>query len=312
MKDIFGNPVRLKQIECKIYHDEREIPGKWLYHGFLFVPTDCQDGILTDLAEERKKSTWEKEIHFADLNNTRTMNDLARRWVELFCSSHYRSIYFYLFGVNYQNLAKDIWDDRKTRDFKIYNRFFQIGLYGAIKWFFLNKTAGFQKAIIKNIFSDAKNRTQQDPFHRKPISEIEFKATIKDEPIVIECSDIVEIDSNHETERTHRDESHLIQYIDLLTGGFSQVFDNTSKHEGKCKVANILVKNRLPKEIMGYDSTHFKSDYYKKCAVSFFPKTKLSKADILNKSIFTAQNQFHNERNLAFLSKDQRSLLGNG
>lgn len=310
MTDLFGNSVPIKQIECNVYHDEREIPSKWLYHGFLFVPVDSQVSILNDLARERKESGWEKEIHFSNLDKTRTMNNLAIRWVELFCSSHYRSIYFYLLGVDYSKLAKDLWENRKTRDFKIYNRFFQIGLYGAIKWFFLNPTAGFQKVVIKGLFSDAKSRTQQDRFHSKPISEIEFKAIMKDESIFFEREEIVEVESNHETEKTYKNESHLIQYVDLITGGFSQVFDNTSKQEGKCEIAKILVRNGLPEEIMGYDSTHFKSDYYKKYAVSFFPKTKLSRAHIINKDIFTSKNQFYNKRNLLFLSKDQLSLFG--
>ena len=107
------------------------------------------------------------------------------------------------------------------------------------------------------------------------------------------------VNSNHEVEGTHRDESHIIQYVDLIIGGFSQVLDNTSKRTGKCEVAKTLLKNRLPEEIMGYDdSTHFKSDYYKKYAVSFFPKTKLSRADIINKDIkgiFTGENQFYNK-----------------
>lgn len=251
-------------------------------------------------------------MHFSDLDKTRTMNDLAIRWVKLFCASHYRSIYFYLLGVDYQNLAKNLWGNRKTRDYQIYNRFFQIGLYGAIKWFFLNPTAGFQKVVIKGLFSDAKSRTPQDRFHSKPISEIEFKAIMKDEPIEIRCEEIVEVESDHEAERTYKNESRLIQYVDLLIGGFSQVFDNTSQGEGKCQVAKTLVKNNLPEEIMGYDRKHFKSDYYKKYAVSFFPKTKLSRADIINKDIFTSENQFYNKRNLAFLSKDQLSLFGDG
>ena len=54
MTDLFGNPVPIKQIECNVYHDEREIPRKWLYHGFLFVPVDRQDNVLNDLAKERQ------------------------------------------------------------------------------------------------------------------------------------------------------------------------------------------------------------------------------------------------------------------
>lgn len=302
--DLFGNNVSPKIMACNIYHDEREVPGKWLYHGFLFVPVDFEVRILEALAKERKKSTWQKEIHFSDLNNTRTMNDLSVRWINLFCFCLYKYTYFYLLGVNYNNLAKDLWDNRKTRDYKIYNRFFQIGLYGAIKWFFLNKKAGFQRVVVENIFSDAKSRTPQDKFHSKPISEIKFKTEIKDEPIVFNCSEVIEVDSNHE-KSTYTDASHFIQYVDLIIGGLSQVLDSTSDHEGKCKIAEILVKNRLPEELMGHNLSNFNSNYYKRYAVSFFPWKKLPKNKIVGENVSTQVNQFYYERTLAFCDKNR-------
>lgn len=312
LTDLFGNNVSPKTMECNIYHDEREVRGKWrkwLYHGFLIVPMDFEDQILKELADEREKSGWQKEIHFHNLRDTRAMNDLAARWINLFCSYLYKRTYFYLLGVNYTNLAKDLWDNRKTRDYKIYNRFFQIGIYGTIKWFFLNQTAGFQKVVVKNIFSDAKSRTPEDKFHSKPISEIEFKAEIKNEPIVLNCPEVIEVQSNHEDESTYKNESHLIQYVDLIVGGFSQVLDSTSNHEGKCKIAEILVNNRLPEEVMGHKPSHFGSNYYKRYAVSFFPRGKLSRDEIVNKNISTQVNQFYYDRTLSFCNRNQISLF---
>jgi len=309
MKDRFGNQVTPKEMICNIYHDEREIPSKWLYHGFLFVPVACEPQILNGLSKERNKSKWCKEIHFKGLNNTRTMNDLAIGWISLFCSEHSKIIYFYLFGVDYTKLAKDLWVNKGTRDYKIYNRFFQIGLYGAIKWFFLNKEAGFQKVIINNIFSDAKDRTPGDKFHSQPISEIEFKAIIKDEPIEFLCSEVTEVNSNHQDESINSNKSHLIQYVDLIVGGFSQVLDNTSRQYGKCKIADTLLKYRLPEVIMGYDKTHFESCYYKRYALSFFPKRKIPKDDILRQDAFSQQNQFYNERPLLYSQKKSAILL---
>ncbi len=308
--DLFGNANTTKEIRCFVYHDERGIPNKWLYHGFLFIPINFKKLLLERLAKERAESTWKKEIHFSELKDTRTMNDLAVRWINLFCSL-YNNTYFYLLGVNYNNLAKDLWNKRRTRDFKIYNRFFQIGLYGAIKWFFLNTTASFQKVVVEKIFSDAKSRMSHDKFHWQPISEINIKSFIEDEPIVFNCSKVIEVDSNHENEIKHRDESHLIQYVDLIIGGFSQVFDNTSVHNGKQQVAKLLVNNRLPNEIIGYNHSHFKSVYYKKYAVSFFPKEKLSQNVIMSRNIFRQKNRFYNERTLAFCNKNQINLFEN-
>ncbi|MGQ9801692.1 MAG: hypothetical protein ACUVRL_08525 [Candidatus Saccharicenans sp.] len=132
MRDLFNNSLEPKEMICNIYHDEREIPAKWLYHGFLFMPLDCEDLVFKSLIEKREETTWQKEIHFADLKKTRKMNELATRWINLFCCSHHKLIYFYLLGIDYTNLEKKLWYDRATRDYKIYNRFFQIGIYGAI------------------------------------------------------------------------------------------------------------------------------------------------------------------------------------
>jgi hypothetical protein len=308
-KHLFGNEIK-KELICNVYHDEREIHGKWLYHGFLFIPSEKEKEFLEDLNKAREESKWEKELHFVDLKDTCTMNDLAIRWINLFCSKYRKLSYFYFFGVDYNKLAKDMWQNKKTRDFKIYNRFFQIGLYGAIKWFFVNQTSDFQKVVIENIYSDAKSRMPNDKFHSQPIAEVEFKSLIKDEPITFQCSEIIEVESNHDEEIRYKEASHVIQFVDLVIGGVSQVLDNTSKHEGKCGVAKILIRVGLPKEIMGYSQIHFDSVYYKKYAVSFFPKEKLSKDQIVNKSIFAQKNQFYNERTLAFCNKNQINLFG--
>jgi len=52
------------------------------------------------------------------------------------------------------------------------------------------------------------------------------------------------------------------------------LLDATSRQEGKCQVAQTLLKNNLPEEVMGYEKTHFESIYYKRYAISFYPKEK--------------------------------------
>lgn len=309
MKDIFGEPILPKKITCNIYHDEREVPNKWLYHGFLFVPIDYEDHFLESLNEERNKYDWQKELHFKDLKDTRTMNNLAVNWTNLFCCFHYKYVYFYFFGVNYTNLAKQLWANHKERDYKIYNRFFQIGLYGAIKWFFLNKTADFQKVTIEKIFSDSKSRNPEDKFHSKPISEIEIKSIIKDEPIIFNCSEVIEVDSDHRKEKIYKKESHFIQYVDIINGGLSQILDATSKQEGKCQVAQTLLNNNLPEEIMEDEKMHFKSIYYKRYAISFFPRKKISANEIMNSKMSTQYDQFYTRRSLQVFQKNQPSLF---
>lgn len=306
--DMFGFPARTKEITCAVFHDDRTIAGKWLYHGFLFVPLDKIEELSSMLLHSRIESTWQKELHFVALDNTRTMNELALKWISLFCNELIDFQYFYLFGIDLTRLTKELWE-RATRDFKIFNRFFQIGLYSAIKWFFLNETAKYDKVVIDSLFSDSKTRTPEDKFHSQPIQEIEFKAFLKDEPIIFNSPAVIDINSDHEEEKSNIKESHIIQYVDILIGAFSQTMDFSSKHFGKCKCAEALLKKELPTILMKYDGPHIKSFYYKKYGISFFPRYKLSKADILNSSIHAIKNQFFSERELTYLNRNQLRLL---
>lgn len=307
--DLFGNAKVPKQICCSLYHDDRIIHDKWLYHGFLFIPSDKTNTFLENLNTARKESTWEKELHFVELDNTRTMNDLALRWIDLFCNNHLNFSYFYFFGIDLTKIQKELWEIRATKQIKIYNRFFQIGLYSAIKWLFLNEKAGYESVTVDTVYSDSKSRPSYDNFRSGPISEIELKALMKEEAISFVNPTIIEVNSDHLSEKNYRNESHIIQYVDIALGSFSQILDNTSTHKGKCKCAEKFLQFSLPKEVMGYDRTHFGSVYYKKYAISFFPKTKLSKDDILNKTISSLRNQFFNEREMKFCNRTQLSFL---
>jgi len=306
-KDLFGNITVPKEITVNVYHDEREIQSRWLYHSFLFVPTCNEKEVLDLLMEKRKLSKWNKEIHFVDLKDTVTANQLALGWVELFGAQFWRKVYLYFLGVNYQNLEKTVWEKKATRDFKIYNRFFQIGLYGAIKWLFINSMSGFEKVAINNIFSDSKSRTPQDKFHTQPIQEVEGKALYKGENIVFSCNRIVEIDSDHENESDFPDASHLVQFVDIISGTLSQIYDATSTHLGKHGCAKKLLSYGLPECVTKYDSAYFQGPYCKRYAVSFFPKEKLSR-DMIS-SGRSLGNMFYYSRDMVFVRTRQVELF---
>jgi hypothetical protein len=303
--DLWGHgipPKPPKEIIVNVYHDEREITKHWLYHSFLFIPVQNEDSVLRSLNEARRGMGWERELHFVELDDTETENHLALEWIDLFARSLFEKIYFYFFGVNYQNLDKTWWS-KPQRDFKIYNRFFQIGLYGAIKWSFL--TRGFKKVSIQNIFSDKKSRKGEDRFHVQPVEEIEMESLLRGENIVFAHSEIIEINSDHEKEGDYPSESHFIQFVDLIMGTFSQIFDNTSDSKGKCMAADKCLSFALPMKLMQYN---LNSRYYKKYATSFFPKQRLTKEQILKNDIRSSVNQFYNERKMGYAIRSQLPL----
>jgi len=306
--DLYGE-TGSKELICSVFHDEREVPKKWLYHGFLFVAVEDESRLLDLILKERDESQWDKELHFIGLNRTRTMNALAERLTYLFCNHLHGFVYFYLLGIDYTQLTKDLWADRKTRDHRIYNRFFQIGLYSAIKWLFLHKDSDLEKLIIENIYSDEKERSINDLFHSMPITDIVFKSLIKDEPIEFTNQRIVEVNSDHKQELRYKSQSHIIQLVDLLVGAFSQTMDATSEHEGKCNVADIMTRHELPAILMKYDDDYFSSPFYKKYCISFFPKVRMSEKEIISEKVFRQKSQFYNLREIGHLHVGQPSLF---
>jgi len=303
-KDFWNNRVSTKEITVNVYHDEREIHNKWLYHSFLFIPVSNEKHILKSIND--KRGDWNRPMHFVKLRGTRTDIKIVSSWIDYFCIEAYEQIYFYLLGVNYKHLEKNLWN-KKTRDHRIYNRFFQIGLYGAIKWFFLYSASPLRKIIIKQIFSDLKSREEIDSFLTESISAVSLKAFMRDESICFVNDKIVEVESDHRKELFYPSASHLIQFVDIIMGTFSQIFDNTSTQLGKVKCAEWMLKYELPKKIMKIN-TH--SRYYKRYAISFFPKGKVTKEDIEQKNLLYFTNaQFYNRREMKYTTRDQMSLF---
>jgi hypothetical protein len=298
-----------KSISVYVFHDEREIPNKWLYHGFLYISAGELSRIREKLHQKRNEIGYDDEIKFRKLRNTNKINQLAIDWVKIAIDEILgQNMWFYFFGVNYTKLNKEVWSHKRVpREFKIYNKFFQIGLYGSIKWFF----GEYDICIIEGVFSDRRNLPSGDAFAYEPIEKI-FLRTLQSEakPFVnFRFFRIAQINSNHKMEPRFSSYSHFVQLVDLLVGGFSQIYDATSKDEGKCKIAELLLNKGLPHEIMGYGKQHFDSKYYKKVCVSFFPRDRLDKNTLLEGSWRYMTDQFYNIRQSNFIDGSRYPLF---
>lgn len=178
-------------------------------------------------------------------------------------------------------------------------------MYGAIKWFFFGKEPKFEEVYVENVFSDRKLRKIEDRFHSQPIEDIKWKSLIKGENIFFRTLKIVDIESDHKKEKYYPEKSYFVQFVDLIMGTFSQIFDNTSGQKGKCLAASKCLKFELPTRLMKYNPN---SRYYKKYAISFFPKKKLTKKEILEGDMRGKVNQFYNERVMKYPIKNQLSF----
>ncbi len=123
-------------MELYIFHDERFI-NKWLYHAFILTESATVPYLQNQLLEAKIKADCDnsKRIHFTDLSSkskTSSRTRTAVKWTKFFINEFYQNCYFYLFGINCRNLDYEFFgpaSDGGARDFRIYNSFFQIGLF---------------------------------------------------------------------------------------------------------------------------------------------------------------------------------------
>ena len=178
-----------------VFHDERQISKQWLYHGYLICSSDQIAKLGALLLEAKKKSNCEisKRIHFSELRSssqisTRTMT--AKNWIRLFVDEVYDIIWFYLFGINLYNVDYTLFGpakDGNDRQFRIYNRFFEIGMYSAFRYFFKED----YDVRISGIYSEARNLEKNNPFLRLANKKINNRES----NIRIDCKEITQVDA---------------------------------------------------------------------------------------------------------------------
>jgi len=151
-------------VELLAFHDERKIKS-WLYHGFVLCEAGQFSLLMNELVEAKNESNCEfdKRIHFSELTSKSTGSSRTRtalRWVELFLKDLYKSMWFYFFGINLTNIDYEFFGSG-DKDLKIYNRFFEIGLFSACRYFF---DATTEDVEISQIFSEKRDLQKDDPF----------------------------------------------------------------------------------------------------------------------------------------------------
>jgi len=278
-------------IELLAFHDERKIK-RWLYHGFVL----CEAGQFPLLTNELLKAKTEsnckldKRIHFSKLTSKSTGSSKTRtalRWVELFRKDLYKSMWFYFFGINLTNIDYEFFGSR-DKDFKIYNRFFEIGLFSACRYFF---DATTENVEILQIFSEKRDLPKDDPF----LIHAPYKINKRETNVVVKSKRIFQVASTVSKEKIRPEYVHIINLADVLTGAFSQVIDYTANKQGCTEVADKIfpICRRLTENPYNKNSL-----YYKRYAISFFPKKRISRSIVMRYGIKPAEDQFYCNRKL--------------
>lgn len=176
----------------------------------------------------------------------------------------------------------------QLRDLRIYNRFFEIGLFSACRYFFDTVT---EKVEILSMLSEKRSLEEDNPF----LTYAPYKINKRESNVIVKCKQVIQVASELPKESDHPECVDVVNFVDVIMGAFSQIIDYTSKSRGCTEVADKLFPlcRRLSE-----DPYNKNSRYYKRCAMSFFPKTKLSKSQILSYGIRPPEEQFYSGRNL--------------
>ncbi|HCE41977.1 MAG TPA: hypothetical protein DET40_00320 [Lentisphaeria bacterium] len=288
----------MKSIEVSIYADESRSTElemdfadkeNWMYIGILIVPETIKEALLDELKSNRckNKNTWDKCPHFKclyhDKNNKEVHFDkliskddyyIADRWIDFFMNDRAKT-HFYILGINTKEIDRSYFGALKGQDDTIYNRFFRTAISKSLRYYF----SDYDKIVVNHIChdnSDSLKTHEHFPWHS--IFKIENDISEDKLPITFKCREITFVDSDHRISGS--DESHFIQYIDLLLGAVRLCFHGNVKNDNKNLIAlkTIPIVKRIADE-SSWRNPNSRFCYHKRCSIDFFPKQKLSAED---------------------------------
>lgn len=282
-------------VEILAFHDERWVPN-WLYHGFILCEVSKLPSLRNTLLDTKQKANCDlnKRIHFSELRSSShgsSRTKTAVNWTGLFVEKLYQDMWFYFFGVNLKNIDYQFFGtagNGQDRHFRIYNRFFEIGLFSACRFFF---DPTIEDVEILRIFSEKRELGDTNPF----LTLAPYKINRRETNIVVKSRQITQVDGDPSKEKDNPECCDILNLVDVLMGAFSQAFDYTSKSRACTEVAEKLIS--ICRRLSGrpYNKN---SRYYKRCAMSFFPKNKQSVSMIKDYGIRPPEDQFYSGRTI--------------
>lgn len=294
-----------------IYADEvisKEDPftkDKWHYIGLIIE--DLRFPLLENLKKLRYFNNFDEKSPFYEKNNKiihwnelRSVDEknIAERWLDYLLEPDRelwenvnnaktipsrKTIYFYILGLNNSKLNAEEFDTKNEFVSK-YNRFFRSAILYAIKYFFPE-----MQIVIKNIFHEDGQQSQSKLFPWYTI----FKLNDSSNNINVLSSEIQFLPKDHKENEL----SNIIQLCDLILGLSTSILHGIPESKSSNYREGLLQKyfplfERLIKQPSNRNSS-FK--YYKRLAISFFPKEKTN-----IDSWERCKNQFYTKRPLFY------------
>ncbi len=292
----------------------------WTYIGLLFVPSKKKEKLLKLLKNLRcvENNKWYKdkskcpqncnyheknntEIHYSALHRSNARFRISKRWIRFAITNGLRQgfLTFNILGLNHSKLNLDLFGDKKGSHYNIYNRFFRTNLEGSINYFYKK----YEKIIINNIYHDRGGQQNHRYFPWHTIVKLGSNTN----KIEFHSDKIKFLDSDHK--KSKMEESHLIQFIDLILGATVINFHAQSQNKQKRKIGlifqpaltTIIDRKQTP---TGWYGKYYKTPTFtRKCAVSFFPKDNFDLED--------EYSQINLNGNLATLKPNEKNFFHN-
>jgi len=282
-------------MEILAFHDERMVPN-WLYHGFVLCDASKLPSLRNELLNAKMMANCElnKRIHFSGLRSSShgsSKTKTAVNWAELFVEKLYQDMWFYFFGINLRNIDYQFFgtsSNGRDRHFRIYNRFFEIGLFSACRFFF---DPAVEDVEILKVFSEKRDLGGTNPF----LTLAPYKINRRETNVMVKSKQIIQVDGNPSKEKDNPECCDILNLVDVLIGAFSQVFDYTSKSCACTEVAEKLISICQRLSETPYNKN---SRYYKRYAMSFFPRNRQSVSMIKDYGIRPPEDQFYPSRTI--------------
>lgn len=288
------------EIVFNVYHDESGtyVPAggdRWLLHGVLFVPVEKQSQLIEALQHVRRDVGYFEEVHYCKLRQSTTgpKARCARGWLNFYVAQFSEFCYYHCLAVDTHSSGFD--HSRFPAPHYAYNRFARMAIEGGIAW----SLKQYYRVALR-FYSDSKFRREGDNFAvyvprqvMKAIEEKRRKRPSAYPEVRLLHTEVIAVDSDPANASPElREESELIQLVDLLTSNIAQALTGRSGQKAKIALAEMVARwiedTRQPPWLQT-------EELHRRFSVSCFPDER---------------ERFYNPT-LAVTKRNQLSLLGN-
>ncbi|MEM3526692.1 MAG: hypothetical protein QXV37_04685 [Candidatus Jordarchaeaceae archaeon] len=298
---IFPFDNRQNEVKLEIYADESftTVNPKWLYLGVIFIPTNKKEESLNKLYDLRclQKNSWHdnimecncghhdennKEIHYGKIKLNSQLK-ISKRWIENFLMEYCvrnKALYLNILGIDLQKLDMKNFGKQKKQYISIYNRFFRTAVIGGLKYFFDD----IHRVKVVRILHDY-DQQKDSPLFRSHIIK-----KMKENLINVVSPELELIDSDHQ--KSGKKESNFIQLIDIILGAVQSCFHHVSNLQKRALGQSFLPCLKILVN-RGDGGLYYRSQYYRRFQISFFPKSSISRIPYKNLDLF--ENEIENQ-----------------